>query len=205
MTKVPAGTVTAENFANKTYFVKNQVYTKATEFAANTTYYVLKDTAEVEANTVYYPVVYKLAGVTAYNTGDTTKDTVNQIAAAVAAKFDSNAVDEDSSVAGSKYTFTKVVKNNTDLNADLALGSEIITWEWTYNVDDETDAKDTILGDLIAQKKADAAFTANGEVVKYTETTTGDVTNYTVSAPVEGTDYNLKTSFDITITATQID
>lgn len=81
---------------------------------------------------------------------------------------------------------TETYQANTDLKTELKLGSEVLTWEWAF---EQNNAADTILGDLAAEVA----------VVK----TTDDGATYT--APVEDTDYNLDTNFNIEITVTQVD
>lgn len=86
-------------------------------------------------------------------------------------------------------TYFNKTQNNANAPIDL---SGTITWMWVFedttsSAKDYANGADTILGNLAAGK----------DVVKYS---TGSAT-----ALVDGTDYNLTTNFDVTITVTQVD
>ena len=186
---VKTDNVTSVNFKADTYYVEEDgVYTLATAYSADDTYYVLND--KVELTTNYYPVVYTLTGDTD-STNDTdgtyTSDSLAEIAETLKTQLGTDG--------------TKTVQANTSLAEELDLGSEVLTWEWAYerlNDDDEViemyDGADTILGDLASA--SDTTFT--GTVVKLQE-------DDSYEAPAEDTDYNLETSFNMSITVTQID
>ncbi len=206
MVAVPAGTVTAVNFATlgDLYTEAGGKYTKATAYDAAATYYTLEDAVDTSSLNTYYPVVYALAGDTTY-TGDDSKDTINEIAAAIAAKF--GTVTKTDSVAtdgNTKYSVTSdIIPVNTDLDTKFAIDDEVITWKWAFNGTNSGDSAsvedkaDTILG-LLMTRTAAGADTLDGTVVK-------KGTDDSYAAPVEFTDYCLDTSFSIDITVNQVD
>lgn len=136
-------TVTADNVAN--YYKKvDNTFVQAT--TGETTYYELKDAAELTAD--YLPIQWK---VTRTASGSTT----NTDCAGVDAVWTQLSLS------------TTAQAPNTDLAT--AIGSAQITWEWPFEAGDaETntttvikanDRKDTILGDMIAaQKTADETW-----------------------------------------------
>lgn len=75
---------------------------------------------------------------------------------------------------------------NTNLSTEI--GTKTITWEWPFNTDDDTDAKDTILGDIAA----------SSIVVK-------TIDSGTTYSTISDTDYNLDIGFNMSITVEQID
>ena len=172
---VETKSVTAENFASSgdLYTFATSTYTKVDTLTAtfdeNATYYKLHDAATLADD--YYPVVYTLTGNTSYNSGSTASDSLAAIEALLENKL-----------------ATTTYQANTDLSDTNAinLGSEVLTWEWTFS---QNDGADTILGDLAA----------GSAVVKTTDN------GATYNAPTDGTDYNLTTSFNITLSVTQID
>lgn len=172
--------ITATNFAASgdlyEYDDTTEEYTLAETYDNSVTYYKLSDTATV-ADTGYYPVVYKW---------ESTNDLFSYTDGTTSADSLNAIIRNIESNYNSSY----------DAHADLAsnLGSSVLTWEWAY--DGINDGADTILGDLMA---GDALADT---VVKLDTTTT---TANTYKAPVEGTDYNLETSFELEITVTQID
>lgn len=211
MVEVPAGTVTAVNFDymgdlyTKTGTGNSAKFTKAGAFADSTTYYTLED--YVDTTTVlkdYYPVVYTLTGDTSYS-GDDSKDTINEIAAALAAQFGS-VTKTDATVANkatTTYNVTSaVVPVNTDLDTHFAIDNEKITWAWAFNgtnsgdTASDEDKADTILG-LLMQRAEAGSDPLDGTVVKL------DGTDYVI--PTEYKDYCLDTGFSIDITVNQVD
>ncbi len=207
MVKKPAGVVTAENFAQLTateelYTKSDSTYTKATAFDANATaYYVLKD--EVTVAEDYYPVVYTYDSNSTKTTG-----TINDAAAAIAKKLnggtDVTGVADTNDVNKKIYTVAGyTVKNNTDLATALKLSNEKITWAWAFenNGDTTVDAKDTILGNLQAGNTDDRTIV---KVARGTDSETSDAT-VTISSVTDGTDYNLKTNFSVSISVDQVD
>jgi len=168
------------------------------------TYYAL--TAKVTVDD-YFPVKYALEGTT--KADDLTAVEVAEILAA--------AVEGTTASPNSSYQCEKKLSNNYDANTNLAnngpkFGGENLKWKWVYEADGDedtkksTNAKDTILGDLIA---------ARGAMVDYVVVSVdgGKVTPLVISTADE--DYtvecdgdvvaNLQTKFDITLTVTQVD
>lgn len=183
---IEAKGITSVNFdaSGDLYTLDAGTYTKANAFDGSVTaYYKLHDS--VTLGNDYYPVIYTLTGDTSYNAGTTTSDSL----AAIATLIEGQLID-----GGAAKTF----EANTDLTdaGSINFDSEVLTWEWAFERDeiDYEDGADTILGDLAAT--GDTTF--NGTVVKLNE-------DDTYAAPTDGTDYNLKTSFDLTLTVTQID
>lgn len=201
MAAKPANAVTADNFAKLKaevlYTEEDGVYTvvgEGTDFDKNATYYVLQN--EVTVESAYYPVVYKLEGATSAE-GSTASDSAKDVALSIAKKFNSELTANSFTNSDGKDTLTtsKIVKANTDISADLSLGSEKITWAWAFEqknednkVIDDVDKMDTILGDLQS---------GDVNVVK--------ISDNDIKAPIAGTDYNLTTGIEFTINATQID
>lgn len=204
MVKVPAGTVDAENFGylGDLYTLSGGTYTKATAYS-DTTYYTLEDEVDTASLGTYYPIVYTMAGDTVYNTGDDSKDTINEIAAAIAAKFGTATVTPDASTNITTYKVTSaVVPANKDLDNWFAIDEQKITWAWAFNGTTSGDAAsvedraDTILGLLMTRSVA-GSDPLDGTVVKLNGTS--------YEAPVEHTDYCLDTQFSIDITVNQVD
>ncbi len=205
MVEVPAGTVTAVNFATlgDLYIEADGKYTKATAYDTTATYYTLEDAVDTSSLNTYYPVVYALAGDTTY-TGDDSVDTINAIAAAIAAKFGTaTKTDTITTDGNTKYTVTSdIIAVNTDLDTRFAIDDEVITWAWAFNgtasgnsasVEDKAD---TILG-LLMTRTAAGTDALDGTVVKLG-------TDGSYAAPVAFTDYCLDTSFSIDITVNQV-
>ena len=207
MVAVPAGTVTAVNFAalGDLYIENGGKYTKATTYDVAATYYTLEDAVDTSSLNTYYPVVYALAGDTTY-TGDDSADTINAIAAAIAAKFGTATKTDTIIIDGNtKYTVTSdIIPVNTDLATKFAVSNEVITWKWAFNGTTSGDGAsvedkaDTILG-LLMTRAAAGTDALDGTVVKL------NTTDNSYAAPVEFTDYCLDTSFSIDITVNQVD
>ena len=201
---VKAPNVTAESFANATYYTRSTegAYTKADSFDNANTYYTMQ--GEITLNDNYYPVVYK-ADLT---NGDTTEDSLAAIAADYAQKLNGgvavNAAEgADRKVVGTdtKITYTVTETYNPNKNySDLNVAGENLTWAWAI---DGNDGADTILGQLQA-KLTPATGDIVNEVVKITTSGEGESATKTIAAPTEHTDYNLETAFSIKITVTQV-
>lgn len=191
---VAAGKVTAANFEPDTYYtLASGTYNKAMAFSSTDTYYKAVDTVDVTAD--YYPVVYSMAGPTSYTAGNIGTNSLDAVAALIAEKLNTGAVANTGTATGSKYVITsKTYQANTNLATALSLGANTISWAWDFDNSGAGthDGKDTILGDLIAAS-------ADAVVVKTTDS--GD----SYVAPVATTDYNLTTSFSMSIKVTQID
>ena len=151
--------------------------------ADGTEYYALHDAIEVTEEK-YFPVQWKVvaAGGTTLEGGTivnlpaigTTSD-LTVIAEAIKTNIDA--------LEG---------KANTAINASYTL-----TWKWDYNVDTETDKKDTILGNLIANLAN--VVVLDGGVYK-TLTVTDN------QAKLDDTVYaNLDITFGLDVTVTQVD
>lgn len=180
-------------------------YTKVTaDYDASTTYYQLAYTAIVDANG-YYPVKYQWTGSDA----DNTKVKATDIAKAMTSKIQ-DVADADATNAIAKYTVTKNYKSNTDLAAEIKLAGEKITWAWEFGTQvmeigvavspDTNDARDTILGDLMANSADNKAVVAvDGAAV--TVLTVADTIVKKGGAEVGC----LETKFDIKITVEQVD
>lgn len=165
-------------------------------------YYVL--TNKVTVTDDYYPVKYTLEGGTSESA-----TTAAAIAKDLAKAIDSSAREQT----GYKVTYN-ISKNfdaNTDLgaaagDAGLHFENEKLEWEWAFTGTD-ADAKDTILGDLIAARSAAVDYIAvgagTGDAMTALTISTADK-DYTVK---KGNDVvaNLNTQFDISLGVTQID
>lgn len=191
---VEAPTVAETSFEANKYYTKdaNNEYTLAAAYNDDATYYTME--SEVTLDAIYYPVIYKSTDLTS---GTIAADSLDAIAADYAKKLnENNAVTAD--LEDGIYTYTienKVYAPNFDYQS-LGAAAENITWEWAF--EQEKDAEDTILGNLMAEGDA----TMKGDVVK--------VEDDKIASPVaaDGTDLNdycLNTSFSINITVTQVD
>lgn len=206
---------------DKVYGFASSLYTKlndSSSYNKDTKYYILTNKVEVTGNG-YFPVKYKLDGNTTL-----TDTTATAIADEIIKKFDSSKANDKKYVAN----YSKVSKKfpaNTDLGAtgtgNLGLSGEIITWEWAYEDASITnkDVMDTLLGDMIAAR--DATGTPDYVIVDITTATVDGATTETVTALNYSTDddytvtkgtgdsasvvANLRTSFEIELTVTQVD
>ena len=117
-----------------------------------------------------------------------------------------------------------VIKANTDLsNTTNGFANEKLEWAWAYESGSDdttkkaTDAKDTLLGDLMAMRAAKAA-SGNVDYVVVgiaTDTTTGNETITALEVQTAADDYtvkkgndvvaNLRTLFNITLKVEQVD
>lgn len=197
---VKAPEVTADSFKDGTYYTEDSgTYALATAFAAGTEYYTMTD--KVVLGATYYPVIYS-----ADVTGTYAEDTLNNIAKDYVKKLTG---DESSSalaayqkeeavvVDGGKYTYEFVAQYNPNFDySSLNVAGDALTWAWAF--EGQNDGADTILGNLMAGELADA------KVIKV-DTVTGTMTAPVEAAGTEPNDYNLNTSFSITLTVEQID
>lgn len=146
-------------------------YTKVTagSWVSGKDYYALTDEATVAAGQKYYPIQWKVVadGADKVTTITATSD-IKQIAADIA---------------------TALNNLKGDANDPLDV-TYTLTWEWAFYVDAATDAKDTILGNLMAGGVAVVKTTDGGNTYK---------------APADGTDYNLDIYFDLSVTVSQED
>lgn len=205
MVKVPAGTVTAENFKTDSYYtVADGKYTLATAFAADAVYYTLEDAVTVAAD--YYPVLYKQTGNTT-SEGTVAEDTLAKLGVKVATQFnaakDAVKTELDNATGVTTYTVTtETIAPNTDLATQFKLDNPAISWEWKLCNDAAAETTtgdkagdnckaDTILGNLMAAAPA-------GTVVKA-------AADGSYAAPTAITDYCLDTQFSIDITVDQVD
>ena len=86
----------------------------------------------------YCPIVFTVNGET-YGTNDT------------AATNKSNSIDElIVAVQNAIGAYSKDYAANTDLSNENTVATPDVSWSWAYNVDEEHDEKDTILGDAAA-------------------------------------------------------
>lgn len=207
--------------------------TDADSYNADTDYFILTNKVTVDAD--YFPVVYELTGST-NNTGTGDSTTASGIASIVAKAIKTDATGTDqkapSYTNASNETITNVYKItyngvSADFAANTDLGDEgpkfkdeTLTWAWPFaaessaseEVKKATDAKDTLLGDLIAMRGAspavdyvivDITTVSGNETVTKLEVQTTD-NDYTVK---KGTTVvaNLYTQFSIELTVTQQD
>lgn len=157
------------------------------------TYYALTDFVKLAA--AYYPVVY------ANTNAEATNANITEIAKKIV-NLNGTAPDTDNTTAKASFTSTKVYDPRTNLASEIKLGANKISWAWAFEAEG-ANAKDTILGNIIAGAK----------VVKCTGDTVGAVSAVTVLTKAAdeivmagSTEVgSVQTSFDITITATQVD
>lgn len=198
---VSAPTVTKTSWSADTYYTEaGGVYTLSDSFDPDADYYTMENYVDLSKD--YYPVVYETTGEDEVGINS---DSLGKVARSYIAKFNSefltySASEEDP--VGSTYSETVIATYDAkDYSFTDHFGIETMTWEWSFvngSTEDEKDmynGADTILGNLIV------GDTLAGEVVKIT-TENGTTT---IKAPTQHTDYNTTTSFEITITAEQVD
>ncbi len=187
------GELTKDNIINY-YTLSDGTYSKATpDTELTTTVYELHDVAQVNAD--YYPMTWKV------NVDSTTAEKTNAegVVGALNEKFKDK-------------TFAP--------NADNAL-SATVTWEWPFEVGDndaakaERNAKDTILGDMIAASLTEEnpiAVVAKNDDGTYTTVTYNEEAAATDSANKVVNAYNgdtkvacLTAAFNAAITVEQVD
>ncbi len=202
------------------------------EYSADKVYYILAD--KITLNADYFPVEYKLEGSTKNTDGNKSK-TASGIADILAKAIKNDAAADSSSekksassnVYKTKYLDTTVTANfaaNTDLGtAGPQFKDEKLTWEWKFEADDtdttKNDPADTILGDLMAMRAAQAATPSGTVDYKIVQIIAGaggaadtikeltvktDTDDYTVVVDTTVV-ANLRTLFDIELTVEQVD
>lgn len=204
MVKVESEIINEYNFASEDLYTTTDevTFTKAAAYDENATYYTLQDSVDLTKD--YYPVVYKLAGTGINYTGDYSSDSLNGIAAAIAAAMNGSAITVTPDANNiSTYTIiadtTALRHSNTAIEEVVNMDNLTITWEWEFErktgdaVITMYDGADTILGNLMATRKNGI----EGVVVMLSGS------GYT--KPIEHTDYCLDTQFSIDITVTQVD
>lgn len=207
---VKDSTVTAENFTpsdTDLYTKTDSTYTKTTSsdtFSDSAVYYRLQTAATV-ASTGYYPVVYTGANVSGKTTAD---DSLAAVCQDIGTSLNGAAVTftEQSDGSYKAEVSSKTYDANTDLSTKFAnLNAAALTWAWTFETDDATDAEDTILGDLVNGLTLTDAYVVYraSSTASYadTTTTTDGVVQDSASTEIGGT----KTSFSLDVTATQVD
>lgn len=147
------------------YSLIGTTYTKITTdtlWTSGDNYYELHDA--VTFDTDYYPITWKVtnSGVDAIATTHNLKDIVDDMTANLD-KLDGNA--------------------KAPINATYTL-----TWAWAFEVDDDTNAKDTILGNLMAGVAGIVKTTDSGATY----------------VAIETDDYNLTINFNISVGVDQV-
>lgn len=166
------------------YTLSGSTYTKVaagTSWSNGTDYYALHDITEVDAK--YFPIQWAVA-----HSGS---------APAIATTSDLNAI------------ATAMINNlNTDgldglANEDIAAGYTL-TWKWVFELDAATNAKDTVLGNLIAA----ASTPGQTNIVKMTATDTYTAVTVTSDMQAKVGDTvvaNLQVAFGLKVTVNQVD
>lgn len=166
------------------------------------TYYVLTDKVTLTNN--YFPVKYTLGGTT---------PTANQKAIDIAAELAQSVLPSAAPTNQTAYKTAFTAANTYPANTDLGtacpnFGGQTLSWEWLFGDAADTNAADTILGDLIAARDAAApkhvvvAFDGSGNAAALTPSKGAD--DYTVKNGSKVV-ANLRTRVDITLTVTQVD
>ena len=212
MVQVPAGAVTAENFASlgKLYKYNSNQYVLAEVGDISGDLYTLEDYVEVAKD--YYPVEYTMVGTTTeYNDGytvaleyDTLKGLVTKLVETIGTSVGADSVEDGKTT----NTWTKNFVANEELASILKLEDQKIQWKWDFcndighceEGDDACDycKADSILGNLMAGS-------AETKVVKENGTGTDVYVVPEAAEDVDKNDYNLETSFSIKITVEQVD
>ena len=194
MVEVPANLVTEDNFdefeAGTFFWLDGTTYKVAETY--DKAQFTLED--KVELGSIYYPVIFTLAGTTEYNGGTFVEDTLKNLADTIANKFGTYTSAVNNGVRA--YTFdttTGIIKFNphTDIAVATGFGLEKITWAWAF--EGQNDEADTILGNL---EKGLNVVKQNAEG------------NYEVPVRATGEelkDYCLDVKFDLSIRVEQID
>lgn len=201
MQKIPVDAVSFVSMKTAGLYTKAQdsdTYTLVDKttgtYEENTTYYALTDFVKLDE--AYYPVTYTNTN----NDANATK--ITDIAQKIVNNIATSTSDTDASTAKASYTATTGYNPNVDLGNTTKLSANNISWEWKFEANN--DAKDTILGDIMA----------GSTVVKCTGDTSNAVTAVTVLTTDKDTSIvkagetevgSVQTSFKVEITATQVD
>ena len=169
-------------------------YTQVTTgtWASGTDYYKLMDKIDFTSGSDYYPIQWKVVqkgGIFAEGTTDFSTTPAAALAA-VGTTSDIKVI-ADAMVTALNDTLVNG-KENEPINLSYTL-----TWEWAFNMDADTNAKDTILGNLIAN--ASNVVVLDSGVYK---TLTVSNNQATVGTTVYA---NLDITFDMTVGVTQVD
>ena len=215
VTSAPTNSTTLQSIveANKdrVYSLSSGNYTKVNtgaNWANGTKYYILTDRVEVAAD--YFPVDYKLGEGNSKKAIDMAEDLAKEVNTGATATT-------TTSTDAFRVEYTNISSRydaNTDLSeADKSFTGGKLTWEWPFSSNDNEDKLDTILGNLIADKKD--ATDVSGPKVAIIKTVDG---NETVTELKFGNDddeftvtdgasivANLRTKLDITLRVTQVD
>ena len=206
-------------------------YTKADVFQAGADYFTLEDVVKVTDD--YYPVVYSYDSALANgddvntNADDTDENTLATIAKTIADKLagtggtvtdimddedaDAGYPDNDAYTVGYRVV-SKIYDTNTDLTT-LGLGNESISWEWNFTDKAKVDGDEVFAGidDPFEQNQVDEDDGAD-TILGNLGATDEDVIVVQYQAPgvyntnlIDGTTYNLDTSFSLDITVNQVD
>jgi hypothetical protein len=215
-TLLAKGLYTSSGSSTSTEYSK---VSSGTDYSSSETYYALAYTAEVEKDG-YYPVAYS-------STANKGKTKATDIATEIAQKFitlDGQKTiaeyDGDKSTARVSYTGANVAKTfgpnvKLDSSDGINIGSDTITWEWTFGAAEtavgtpltanSNDARDTILGDLMSagatNSKVVKAIVANNVITGVTLLT---VDSNSIVKAGENEVGCLKTEFNIKFTVEQV-
>lgn len=189
-------------------------------YSSDNNYYIFTNKVDV-GDDGYFPVKYKLT----QGTTEVTDKKAIDAALEFVKKLDSNKNADSTYDYKVSYTANgSVIKANTDLsNTTNGFANEKLEWAWAYESGSDdttkkaTDAKDTLLGDLMAMRAAKAA-SGNVDYVVVgiaTDTTTGNETITALEVQTAADDYtvkkgndvvaNLRTLFNITLKVEQVD
>jgi hypothetical protein len=199
-------TVTPATFADKKtsglYTCSDSAYAKVTgdydaTVSAGAGYFELTDQVTVGENG-YYPITYQSGN------SDVSGTKITEIAQNIAAKIAADVKDSDTSTAKASYSATNTYVPNTDLAKTLKLNSNTITWQWVFEDSADSDKEDTILSELMAGGTTVVKVDGSGDsVAALAVDSTGLVTEGEGESKTEVG--SVRTFFDISITATQVD
>lgn len=189
-------------------------------YAAGTTYYILTNKVVLAEN--YFPVEYALEGQIKYGADDakTAVKAAELLTSTLKATTTPAAPTAEGGDTNKDYKATYSEKKTFPANTDLGTAGPKfqdanLKWEWKFEKGDDDTAKtnnnaaDTFLGDLIAARglTGDHKFVfiaTSGDTETVTELTFGTDEDYTVKSN-DAVVANLRTSFDIDLSVTQVD
>lgn len=210
MVEVAEGTVTAANFdefdAGTFYKLDGTKYVEAAVGDVAGTLYTLEDevTLHIDADDAtdkayYYPVVYDLYDViypispVKETAGVYASDSLAAVAAKIALNLEHSAAptQDPSNASIYKYEIETFFESNDNLANDFKLNERRINWEWKFEINDDLNKADTILGHLMA---------GNVTVVRW------DGTGFVLAKAVDATninDYCINSKFVINVLVEQ--
>lgn len=197
-------TVTRDNFAtlkdaDTLYTETSGSYTKveaSNDYSGSANYFILTDKCTIGSD--YYPVKYTLTGETSAD--GKTEDIANALTTVMNGTLVAGVPDTPGLTTYTIPDTAKVFDANTNLGGTGMLGNEVLTWEWEFG-DPTNNARDTILGDMMA-RLGTVVYEDTGT---YKNVVYDDANKLVKQSGGTTVIASLQTSFDITLTVSQVD